>query len=174
MTVTAIIPDAGGPARPPVHTLAMGLRSLIVSGQHFRARRAEELRLGSSDLEALGLLYHEGSMAPGRLSALMGVTSGTMTALLDRVEKAGFLRREPNPKDRRGRLIVLTPAGHHAMQWLYDQFEDVIRQALAGVPGLDVEQFHTVLELMAGSLDADAAAEDPAGVAPSQGPLHTL
>lgn len=174
MTVAAITPDAGEPARPPVHALAMGLRTLLVSGQHFHSRRAEELRLGPSDLEALGHLYHEGSLAPGRLSTLMGVTSGTMTALLNRVEKAGFLRREPNPRDRRGLLIVLTPAGHHAMQWFYDQFEDAIRQALAEVPGLDVEQFHAVLELMAGSLEAGADPQDPAGSAPSKAPLHPL
>ncbi|GGG69041.1 hypothetical protein GCM10011374_36840 [Kocuria dechangensis] len=174
MTVTAITPDAGEPARPPLHALARGLRTLLISGQHFRGRRAEELQLGSSDLEALGHLYHEGSLAPGRLSALMGVTSGTMTALLDRVEKAGFLRREPNPQDRRGRLIVLTPAGQHAMHWLYDQFEDVIRHALAGVPDLDVEQFHAVLELLAGSLDAGNHPHDPSGATTPRTPIHPL
>lgn len=76
MTVRAITPDAGEPARPPVHALALGLRPLIVNGQHFHSRRAEDPRLGPSDLEALGHLYHEGSLAPGRLSALMGVTPG--------------------------------------------------------------------------------------------------
>lgn len=60
------------------------------------------------------------------------------------------------------------------MQWFYDQFKDAIRQALVDVPGLDVEQFHAVLELMVGSLEAGADPHDPAGSAPLKAPLHPL
>ena len=168
MTVTATAGGEEGPEGAAEHTVAMSLRRLIMSGQHFRDLRARELHLGTSDLVALGHLYHEGSMAPGKLAALMEVTSGTMTALLDRVEKAGFLRRERNPEDRRGLFITLTPAGTHAMQWVYEQFEDVIHQALADVPDLPAEEFRAVLELLSDSLcaSADQAVSDGRAVAP--------
>ncbi len=148
--------------KDPVRALAMGLRRLIVSGQHFRNLRARELHLGSSDLVALGHLHNDGSMAPKELSALMGVTSGTMTALLDRVEKAGFLKREHNPEDRRSLLIHLTPAGQHAMQWLHEQFDAAIRDSLTRVPELAIDGLNIVLDELSNSLDARAGTDEPA------------
>ena len=170
MTVTAISEGVEAPQEAPVHTVAPSLRQLIMSGQRFRDLRARELQLGTSDLVALGHLHRGGSMAPGKLSALMEVTSGTMTALLDRVEKAGFLRRERNPEDRRGLLIRLTPAGDHAMQWLDEQFEEVIHQALADVPGPAVEEFRAVLDLLSTSLDGDAVQDVASGPVTAQQP----
>lgn len=174
MTVTAISEGMEAPQEPPVRTVAPSLRHLIMSGQRFRDLRARELQLGTSDLVALGHLHHEGPMAPGKLSALMEVTSGTMTALLDRVEKAGFLRRERNPEDRRGLLIRLTPAGDHAMQWLDEQFEDAIHQALADVPGPAMDEFRIVLELLSTSLDGGAVQGNASGpvTSPQPTPLH--
>lgn len=139
----------------PVHAVASSLRDLIASGQTFRSVRGRELQLGPSDLAALDHLYNSGSMAPKDLSALMGVTSGTMTALLDRVEKAGFLKRERNPDDRRALLIQLTPAGVHAMQWLYEQFDAAVRDSLARVPDLDVGGLEKVLDELSQSLGSD-------------------
>ena len=153
ITVSTDSSDGLDPSFEP--TLAASLRRLIARGQDFRRDRATELQLGSTDLTALGHLFREGPMAPGKLSDLMHVTSGTMTALLDRVEKAGFLKRERNPSDRRSLLVGLTPAGRHAVQWLDEQFAEVIRAALERVPELDAEQFRTVLDLLSTSL-ADA------------------
>jgi len=133
--------------------LASGLRRLIGCGQQFSNLRAKELQLGPSDLVALGHLHSAGSMAPKELSALMGVTSGTMTALLDRVEKAGFLKRERNPEDRRGLLIHLTPAGQHSVQWVYEQFDAVIRQSITKVPASSVDELHFLLEQLSDTLD---------------------
>ena len=170
MTVTAISAGMEEPPDPPVRTVAPSLRHLIMSGQRFRDSRARELQLGTSDLVALGHLHHEGPMAPGKLSSLMEVTSGTMTALLDRVEKAGFVRRERNPEDRRGLLIKLTPAGDHAMQWLDEQFEDVVHHALADVPGPAVEEFRAVLDLLSAVLDGGAVQDISPGPVASQRP----
>ena len=109
-------------------------------------------------------------MAPGKLSSLMEVTSGTVTALLDRVEKAGFVRGERNPEDRRGLLIRLTPAGDHAMQWLDEQFEDVVHHALADVPGPAGEEFRAVLDLLSAMLDGGSAQDVSPGPVASQRP----
>jgi DNA-binding MarR family transcriptional regulator len=50
-------------------------------------------------------------MSAGALSRALMLSSGAMTNRLDRLEKAGFVRRVPDPKDRRGVLVELTPAG---------------------------------------------------------------
>jgi DNA-binding MarR family transcriptional regulator len=50
-------------------------------------------------------------MSAGDLSRALTLSSGAMTNRLDRLEKAGFVRRVPDPRDRRGVLVELTPAG---------------------------------------------------------------
>jgi DNA-binding MarR family transcriptional regulator len=53
----------------------------------------------------------ESRMSPSQLSQWLFVTSGTMTGRLDRLEKRGLIRRLPNPQDRRGMDVELTPEG---------------------------------------------------------------
>lgn len=154
VTIT-VVKDAEGLGDDPVHEVARGLRRLIASGESFHSARARELQLGPSDLVALNHLFGGGSMAPKDLSALMGVTSGTMTALLDRVEKAGFLKREPHPDDRRALLIHLTPAGEHAMQWLSEQFDAAVRHSLANVPELGFTVLEKALNELSRSLESE-------------------
>lgn len=50
--------------------------------------------------------------SPGQLSEKEGLSSGAMTNRLDRLEKAGLIRRLPDPNDRRGLQIELTDQGH--------------------------------------------------------------
>jgi DNA-binding MarR family transcriptional regulator len=146
MALTVVVGDDEGAPINPVEELAGELRRLIICGEQFRNLRAKDLQVGSSDLVALGHLHNGGPMAPKELSALMGVSSGTMTALLDRGEKAGLLRRERNPEDRRGLLIHLTPAGLQSVQWVYEQFDAVVCQTLINVPAPSVDVLRSLLE----------------------------
>ena len=59
----------------------------------------------STDLECLGFLFDEGPAPAGRLAELTGLTTGAVTRMIDRLERAGYVRREPDPRDRR-RVIV--------------------------------------------------------------------
>jgi DNA-binding MarR family transcriptional regulator len=67
--------------------------------------------LGLSDTDVLAVQYlaRSGRMTPGELGRLLGLTSGGTTALVQRLERAGHLRREPHPTDRRSVLVRLTP-----------------------------------------------------------------
>lgn len=62
--------------------------------------------LNTSDMECLRLLFQKGIATPSELAKHTGLTSGATTAMLDRLEKAGFIERRPNPNDRRGTLIA--------------------------------------------------------------------
>lgn len=66
---------------------------------------ADRLGMSPSDLESLDLLNLEGPLTAGQLGELIGLTSGAVTGLVDRWEKAGYVRREPDPHDRR-RVII--------------------------------------------------------------------
>ena len=48
-------------------------------------------------------------MTPSRLAELSGLTSGAVTGVLDRLERAGFVRRESDPTDRRSLLVRIDP-----------------------------------------------------------------
>lgn len=155
----SMMATAAPPTPEDIREVTLGLRHLVLSGEHFRQIRGRELALGPSDVIALGHLYHHGPMTPRDLGQTMGMTSGTVTALLDRVEKAGFLARSDNPADRRSLLINTTPAGRHAMEWLYEQFDDVIRRALTGTTGFAAGEIAPVLELLGNALDVSAQSE---------------
>jgi DNA-binding MarR family transcriptional regulator len=66
---------------------------------------AERLGLNITDHKAADLLIRRGPMTAGELADLTGLTTGAVTGIIDRLEKAGFARRENDPNDRR-RVIV--------------------------------------------------------------------
>src|SRR5258708_11604352 len=68
---------------------------------------AERLGLGPSDHKCLDLLRDRGAMAGSDLSAITGLTSGAITGVVARLERAGYLRREPDPHDGRKQILRL-------------------------------------------------------------------
>ena len=71
----------------------------------------EKLGINMSDMECLGYLLSKRISSPTELAKYTGLSSGATTAMLDRLEKGGFIERRPNPDDRRGTLIVLAKSG---------------------------------------------------------------
>lgn len=87
----------------------MGAQAVLISDLV-----ATRVGLNSTDLECLDLLYLAGATTAGRLSAYTGLTTGATTAAIDRLERAGFVRRRRDPDDRRVVLVeVLEHSGPH-------------------------------------------------------------
>jgi DNA-binding MarR family transcriptional regulator len=68
-------------------------------------RASEALSLAPTDLVCMCLLELNGPATPGWLAEMTGLTTGAVTGMVDRLERAGYVSREPDPKDRR-RVIV--------------------------------------------------------------------
>lgn len=68
-------------------------------------RLGERLGLSPADHKYLDLIDREGPLTAGRFAELSGLTSGAVTAVLDRLHRAGFVERHPDPRDRR-RIMV--------------------------------------------------------------------
>ena len=92
-----------------------------IAGISRRVKRALELTLSEYGLthaewEVLGKLRlsDNHTSSPGELAEEVEVSSGTMTSRLDRLEGAGLVVRKPDPGDRRGVFVELTPAGKDA------------------------------------------------------------
>lgn len=84
----------------------MAVRDYGVNLTQFRNAMSEWAGLNATDMECLRLLFQKGVATPTELARHTGLTSGATTAMLDRLEKAGLIERQPNPKDRRGSLIA--------------------------------------------------------------------
>jgi len=70
---------------------------------------AERLGINRTDARVLDVLERSGRMAAGGIAEQSGLTTGAVTALLDRLERAGYVRRIRDHQDRRRVLVEMTP-----------------------------------------------------------------
>jgi len=70
---------------------------------------AERLGINLTDLMCLGILGGTGPITAGRLAGLTGLTTGAITGVVDRLERAGYVRRERDPDDRRRVIVSRVP-----------------------------------------------------------------
>jgi len=93
-----------------IHQVFVAARDQGISSVLFRNAISRKLKLNATDAECLSLLSIKGVSTPKDLAHYTGLTTGSTTAMLDRLEKLGFIRRTPNPHDRRGVIIEITQA----------------------------------------------------------------
>src|SRR5690349_6043779 len=66
---------------------------------------ADRVGMNAGDLDCLDMLSWQGPLTAGQLSEMTGLTTGAITGVIDRLERAGYVRRESDPNDRR-RVII--------------------------------------------------------------------
>jgi MarR family transcriptional regulator, organic hydroperoxide resistance regulator len=115
------------------------IRKFIAAAIFFNAQAADQVGLGLTDMQMVHMLQLYGPATPKQLGLWAGLSSGGVTVALDRLEKAGYLRREPNPHDRRSLLVALVPARMRKLTSLYEGVEKVTRQGLGKLPEQDLE-----------------------------------
>jgi DNA-binding MarR family transcriptional regulator len=89
--------------------LEHAVRKSSALGVIFGQTVASRVGISSSDLECLDFLNIEGRVTAGRLAELTGLTTGAITGVVDRLEKAGLVRRERDEEDRRKVFIAIVP-----------------------------------------------------------------
>jgi len=93
-------------------------------------------------------------LTPGALLRATLVTSGTMTNRIDRLAAAGLVRREPDPRDRRGVLVTLTEQGKATVDAALAGLLDRERKLLAGLDGEQREVLAGLLRTLLAPFDA--------------------
>ena len=88
--------------------LIAAMRSFTIENTRFDEAFGRRMGVGLADLHALEELQFSGGMTPGRLGERLQLTSGSVTALADRLERMGLVRRIAHPTDRRTSLLCLT------------------------------------------------------------------
>jgi DNA-binding MarR family transcriptional regulator len=95
--------------RENIDSVLRSLRRVNFERSFFGQTVAIRFGLSESDVDALELLIDTGSATAGRLSDLMGLTTGAVTRVIDRLEQAGYVRRVPDPADRRRVIVEVVP-----------------------------------------------------------------
>ena len=95
--------------RDSIDSVVRALRRVNLQGSFFGQTVAIRFGLSESDIEALEVLIDTGAATAGRLSELMGLTTGAVTRVIDRLEQAGYVRRVPDPADRRRVIVEVVP-----------------------------------------------------------------
>jgi DNA-binding MarR family transcriptional regulator len=108
----------------------------------------------------LGLLRDNGPMSPSELGERLIVTRATVTGVLDSLERRGFVRRSPNPADRRSLLVEITPAG---LEVLRDLRTIVHRNEKAWLGALSDPELRDYVDLLHRIQESLAAATEPDG-----------
>jgi DNA-binding MarR family transcriptional regulator len=104
--------------------------------------------LTGGDFDVLATLRRSGApyrLTPGALSRSTMITTGGMTKRLDRLETSGLIRREPDPRDRRGKLIVLTDGGRALVDGAVEAHLRNEERLLADLPAAKRKQLAALL-----------------------------
>jgi DNA-binding MarR family transcriptional regulator len=122
------------------------LRLLAIHTVTYSHQASSALGLSSTESEVLNLLALEGSRTAGEIARATGLSSGTITGVLDRLEERGYTRRERHHTDRRKVIIVADPDALARVGRMFDGHE----QTLASVLGnYQVDQLENVADFLA-------------------------
>lgn len=92
-----------------VQQIDWALRGLSTSTVLAATAIAQKVGMGPNDLRCGQLLVHNGPMTAGELAKATGLTTGAITGIVDRLEKAGWAQRRADPGDRRRVVIYPGP-----------------------------------------------------------------
>jgi DNA-binding MarR family transcriptional regulator len=102
--------------------LTLAGRQLSTATIMFHQAIADRLGLNVTDHKCMDLLLLNGPQTAGELARLTGLTTGAITAVIDRLERAGFLRREDDPNDRRRVILQAIPKRCREIERLFEPF----------------------------------------------------
>ena len=108
------------PRQELLTALEQAIRKVTAQSVLISQTIAARANMSSSDMECLDLLHIEGPTTPSYLASRIGLTTGAVTMLVDRLEQGGFVRRVPNPDDRRSVIIEALPAGSQELRPMFE------------------------------------------------------
>ena len=130
-----------------------GIHLWLVLWKAGRAVEAEAQRsiarfgMVQSDFGVLEALLHRGPLSAKQLGAKVLLTSGSITAAVDRLAARGLARRKDDAQDRRACIVQLTAAGRRLIERAFAQHREEMEEALAA---FSIEDRRTLLPLLRG------------------------
>lgn len=128
--------------------LAGEIRALQGAVEAVDAAAAARLGINQTDLRCLDVLLQRESATPGELGAALGLTTGSVTAMLDRLDRLGYLTREPDPADRRRSVVR---AGDRTRQAADEIYRPLAEEANEGLQRYSAAELRLLLDFVRGS-----------------------
>jgi DNA-binding MarR family transcriptional regulator len=128
-------------------------RTGSVGSMHAKAI-AERAGVHPTDFEALDALDWTGPITAGELARRIGVTSGAVTGVIDRLERGGWVRRTSDPGDRRRVVVEILPGPAERIEQMLVVFRPLIDEMATINDDFDDDQLQTVLEWLRRANDA--------------------
>lgn len=154
--------------RPDLDPSAKGVTGRIVRlASIFQRRFGEafaEFDLTNGDYGVLVALRRSGDpfeLTPTDLACARMMTSGGMTAVIDRLERRALLERLPNPADRRGSIVRLTAEGRSIIDRAMDAHSAVEHELIAALDDRDRGRLASLLRILLHGNDADERGARP-------------
>ncbi|HTX50004.1 MAG TPA: MarR family transcriptional regulator [Caulobacteraceae bacterium] len=126
-----------------VQALNLVMREASGLGMLYSQAVAQRLGVTTVDIECLDVVLLRGPVTAGALAEATGLTTGAITGVIDRLERAGLARRERDAEDRRKVMVRGLPAAVTRGMPLY---EPMGRAAMAGLAGYDEAELARFLE----------------------------
>ena len=98
----------------------------------YHSKVAERFGLGATDMKALDLIQASGPITPADLAERLGFAPASVTAMMDRLEAKGLLRRVPHPSDGRRLLVEFHPGAMAVLAPVYEPFFTSLQEMLTG------------------------------------------
>jgi DNA-binding MarR family transcriptional regulator len=154
-----------------VRALNLASRETGGLGTLLSATVARRMGIAQSDLECIDVIWVHGRMTAGELARAIGLTTGAVTGVIDRLEKAGFARRERDPADRRKVYVSILPQTIAGARRYYGRLE---KRTNALIASYSDKEIALILDYFARSRDIlrreiarlDAAGNPPPARAP--------
>lgn len=168
--------------RELIRSVARAVARVADADRRLRLAAAERLGVGATDFDALILLDTAGPLAAGRIAEAMAITTGAVTGLIDRLERAGCVQRTRNETDRRQVLIELTPARRDQLDAHWKDRDRFVAEAVGELDDAALAEAARLIDAitertLAGLADREAAGDAARGEDAGDGeraPLGTI
>jgi len=155
MTVKRRYPELSRPELTDAVMYAM--RDMSGASVFFHTAIAERLGLNATDHKCADLIHRRGLNTASALAEATGLTTGAITGVIDRLEKAGIVRRDPDPNDRRRTLLTCVPSPEMSKR-MWELFAPIAEATVELMKDYSDEELAVVLDVMIRAQDITRAA----------------
>jgi MarR family transcriptional regulator, 2-MHQ and catechol-resistance regulon repressor len=124
--------------------------------QRLALQSIESFEVGLSDFAVMEMLLHKGPLPVNEIGRRISLTSGAITAAVDRLESSEFVTREDHPTDRRARVVRLTARGKERAAKLFARHKTAMDSAAGGLTKSERAMLIQLLKKLGVSAEANA------------------
>lgn len=126
-------------------------RAATDADRAFDRLAAERLGVSVTDLRCLTIVESRNGLTAGALATASGLTTGAVTAVVDRLERAGHARRAYDPRDRRKVNVEVTSAFHDRAREIWGPFDEDWQDTLG--EAFTAEEHKTIARFLAAAAE---------------------